>query len=396
MLPALALTGLTLLGSSSIEDWISIDDPDYARLPIALRSLPHEEQAIFESSEKPWFLIARRVRLESDGFAVFAADEKQMSRHGEFIPKDEDIAEVKGGEAIQFEAEWEQQGTKSRILALYSPDRTSDGETLLAVWLIAPEEFSARRMLPELKSCLRDLRKGFAPPTEDTYASLLNGHALSFALRAGRGRNALSLESVEAPAPGDGFFFESIAAKYKQFHTSIARNWRDDGRDLTLSYQVYQYDVGLAPKVPFLYWIAESLQLALRTNKDEGDVPIELLHLENALTSVVSDEEVRHHYGNNKRAPDAGVILQTFLPRSPYARACSLRWTDAKSGRPSFALLVELRTYPRSRSETVTRSSIVMLLARAGKSERLDALEEGIAFASTPLVEAAPLAELPH
>ena len=71
-------------GATGIDDWISVDDPDLSRLPVALRLLPHEEQVVYESAKKPWFLIARRVRLESDAVAAFAADESVMAKRGEY------------------------------------------------------------------------------------------------------------------------------------------------------------------------------------------------------------------------------------------------------------------------------------------------------------------------
>ena len=402
-LPLIALIALAPRGgiggetasdvARGIDDWIAVDDPDLSRIPTALRFLPNEEQAVYESAKKPWILIARRVSLVSDAVAAFAEDEKVMSKRGKFVPVDEDYMEIRGGEAAYFECEWELKGHRSRILAVYAP---AEGDALHVLWIIAPESDAARKLRPELKACLRDLRKSLKPPTEATYGSILNGHALSFALRTGRGRNTISLESIARPNENDAAFFEHITAKHKHLHTAISRNWRDDNRDLDLSYQIYQTDTALGPKAPVVHWLAEQLQVFVRRNKDDGDVPVELLHIEDARTSIVSAEEVAHHYGNNRRAPDAGVILRTFLPRSPYARACRLRWTDEKTGRPSLALFVELRTYPRSRSETVARTSVVMLLARAGKQGPLDAFETDLEFTSRPLEDAAPLGELPH
>ncbi len=380
----------------SLDDWIAIDDPDLARLPIALRQLPSVERVVYEGAKRPWFLIARRLTAagstdEADAVAAFAADEKKMGPHGEFIPIDEEYTEIRGGQATLFESEWTQDGEASRILAAYA---AGDDGALYAFWIVAPKSESERKLLSELKACMRELRRSLKPPTGDTYASLLNGHALSFALRTGRGRNTISLESV-ADA-GDAAFFDMIVEKHKWVHADIARDFRDEARGLSLSYQIYQADTGFGPKVPFLHWVAERLQASIRRNKDEGDTPVELLHMENARTAVVTPEELARHYAQNQRAPEAGVILQTFVPRSPFARACRLRWVDPTTREPCLALLVELRTYPRSRSETVSRNSVVMLLARASGAELLDSFEADLAFTSAPLESAAPLAALPH
>ena len=60
------------------------------------------------------------------------------------------------------------------------------------------------------------------------------------------------------------------------------------------------------------------------------------------------------------------------------------------------ALLIELRAYPRSRTETVARPCVVLLLAPAKDAADLDRLEEGLEFKSAPLPEEPPLAELPR
>jgi hypothetical protein len=397
-LPVLALLSLAPATPAwnaprSIDEWIAVDDPDLARLPAALRSLPNAEQVVYESAKNPWFLIARRVRLEGDGVAAFAADDKVMRGRGDFVVTSDDRLEVRGSPAFLFECEWELQGERSRILALY--DAEVEEDVLHALWIVAPESVPTRKLLTEVKICFFELRSSLKPDTDETYASILNGHALSFSLKSGRGRNAIELESVDRTGENDTLFFESVLAK-NRLPADVVRNWRDEDRDLSLSYQIFQTDMGFGPRSPFLHWIAAKLQLFVRGDRDDGDAPVELLHLENARTTVVTEEELERHYANNRRAPESGVILETFVPRSPYARACRLRWTDAGTGRAALALLVELRTYPRSRSETVSRTSIVLLLAHAPERELLDVLETGLELESRPLEGAAPLSALPR
>jgi len=374
------------------DDWIPIDDPDLQRLPGALRLLPHTERAAFESVKAPWFLLARRVP-DTGGFAeAFAADEAVLSKHGKFIPIDEDYFKIRGVEALFLECEWQKGEASMRAAGLYAPG--ADGQ-LTVLWIAAPAGAHPRSQLTELKACYRSLRLSFEAESSDVYRSILNGHELSFELRSGRGRKAVLLERVPAADAADRAFFDRTTAAHGWLVADIARNWRDEDRGLSLSMQLFRMDTGLGPKAPFILWVADLLQAFVRRNKDEGDAPVELLHLENARTRVVSQEEIEHHYANNRRAPDAGVILKTFIPRSPFARACRIRF-DGKDSRPSLAIFVELRAYPRSKSETVTRACVVMLLARADDAADLDQLEEALAFRSEPLTEPAPLADLPR
>ena len=160
--------------------------------------------------------------------------------------------------------------------------------------------------------------------------------------------------------------------------------------------QVFRLDRSLGPREPFMRWLASHIQVLVRRNKDDGDAPVELLHLPEAQTTIVSQEEIDHHYANNKRAPDAGVILATFIPRSPFANACRIRFVDKDGDRPSLALLVELRSYPRSKSETVARSTVVLFVVRAADPTYLDQIADGLAFESDPLTEPPPLAGFPR
>ncbi len=73
-----------------------------------------------------------------------------------------------------------------------------------------------------------------------------------------------------------------------------------------------------------------------------------------------------------------------------------MRFTEKDGSKPSLAMLIELRDYPRSRSETVARSCILMFLVRAPEAANLERFEQEFAFQSAPLTEAAPLADLPR
>ena len=107
---------------------------------------------------------------------------------------------------------------------------------------------------------------------------------------------------------------------------------------------------------------------------------------------VVSAVELERHYRNNKKAADAGVILQVYVPRSPFARALRLRWTEGEGEELEhvLAIYVELRSYPRVRSETVTRSALVVLQVRSADPEALSAFERGLDFESEPIGRPAP------
>ena len=102
---------------------------------------------------------------------------------------------------------------------------------------------------------------------------------------------------------------------------------------------------------------------------------------------MVSEAQVQQHYRNNKKAAEVGVILQTFLPRSPFANAARLRWTEGEGEATEhvLALYVELRSYPQSRTETINRATMVVLQARAKSAADLALLEAGLDFESTPL-----------
>ena len=378
---------------AGFDDWIPIDDPDLVRLPRALRSLPHEERCAFQSEKSPWFLLARRVSNAGGFAAAFGEDEAALSRQGKFIPIDEEYFNIRGVEALFLECEWESGGTAMRAGGLYAPGK---GDLLTVLWIAAPSGAHPKSLLTELKSCYRSLRTSFEPAPSDVYRALLNDHEISFELRSGRGRDSIHLEPAPETPTSDRAFFEHTTEKHQRYAAAIVRNWRDEGRGVTLSMQVYRADVSLGPRSPFLVWVAGQLQAFVRVNAELGDAPVELLHLENALTSVVSQEEIERHYENNKRAPDSGVILETFIPRSPFAPACRIRFREKGGQRASLALLVELRSYTRGRSETVTRSAILVLLARADDPEDLALLESGLALKSAPLTEDPPLAGLPR
>ena len=101
----------------------------------------------------------------------------------------------------------------------------------------------------------------------------------------------------------------------------------------------------------------------------------------------MDDAAVEQHYKNNARAPEGGVILKVFLPKSPFASICRLRWSDGEAldAGAGFAQFVELREYRRSRSEVITRVTVAMLLARAEVEADLDLLEDQLGLATRPL-----------
>jgi len=378
---------------AGFNDWIPIDDPELIRLPASLRLLPHASRAAFESTKADWFLLARRVP-DSGGFeAAFAADEAVLSRQGELVPIDEAYLTIRGIDTLFLECDWEKDGASMKVAGLYAS--SSEGE-LTVLWIAAAADVSSKGVLSELKSCFRGLLDSFEPSASDTYRSILNRHQVSFGLRSGRGRDALVLQPAQTVPAADRAFLDRTLAANPWLVAGVVRNWRDAEHGVSLSLQVFQRDTGLGPQDPFVVWLASQLQLFVRGDEADGDVPVELIHLEGARTWVVTEEELDWHYANNKRAPDAGVILRTFVPASPFARACRLRFHDPGDPRPSLALFVELRDYARNKGETVTRTSVVLLLARAPEAARLRELEESLGFRSEPLTEAPPLADLPR
>ena len=125
-----------------------------------------------------------------------------------------------------------------------------------ALWIVAPESASERKLLSELKSCLKDLRTSLKPPTGRTYGSILNGHALSFALSVGRGRGALALETAPEPAGGDRAFFDKIAEADDASKSAVAELCRSGKRAFVIV-----------------------------NNKAEGSAPLTLMRLAEQLTA---------------------------------------------------------------------------------------------------------------
>ncbi len=380
--PLLVASLLTFLNAPT--GWIPLDDPGQSRVPSGLVQLPQRAMQAYESASGMAVLLVRELD-GGDVFETFMADEEVVSKSYSFVPVDERPFETERGEGMLFECEVTIDGCAGRAVALYVPSDIG----LTSIWMLDAGEASlaelgdaAIALVPQLAATV-ELEQG------PRHASIVLSHRLSFALAFGEGDTAVALAPAEARAEDVEFFAHELAT-HPSFTGTDARHWADPARGITLSYQLLQGDHSLGLKEPLLHHIAEELQKHERISVDEGDYPLELIHIPDAQTIVVSDAEVERHYLNNKKAAEAGVILQTYLERSPFANAVRMRWQEG--GEHVLALYVELRTYPRSRSETISRRTIVMLQAHAKTAAELARIERGLAFESAPLETDAPFA----
>jgi len=412
-LGSILLTLLALLGAQDVTDvvpatepgasarwlqavdatWRPLDDPNHEAQPVAVRKLSPILEAAFESTLGPRLLIARDLGVHESPIDAFVPDEEAMVKHGELIPVSDRPVEIAGQEALALDCEWSYEGGASRVAALYS--RAESG-TVRSLWLVTTEDVGFEELQAELTSTLQRFLKTTEPASTDVYSATLLGHEISFHLRAveeavtngeGSVEHAIVLAPVAQPREDDAAFIALIAEANPQFDTAVVRQWADAERGVSLSYQVFATDLSLGPESQFVRWLAGVYQQAQRVDEERGDVPVELIHNPEAKTRVVADDVVEAHYKNNARAPDGGVILKVFLPRSPFAGICRLRWSDGEAldAGAGFVQFVELREYRRSRSEVITRVTVLMLLARAEDEADLELLEGQLGIITRPL-----------
>ncbi len=194
---------------------------------------------------------------------------------------------------------------------------------------------------------------------------------------------------MDQPRAGDRAYIASVFKANPQFNVSVVQNWMDETNDVALSYQIIEHDNGLGVPKPFSQWLAGQFQSYYRDNKDLGDFPVEMIHDPNTLTQVISPEDLASHYARNKRAPDSGVILGVYIPRSPYARNFQLHWMNTEGERPmyGYARLIGLRRYVRSRSETIVRNSVAILMLSGSDRTKVEQAAAGLKPRSMPLAD---------
>ncbi len=357
--------------------WTPLDDPDADPLPQALRDLPNVARSVFRKRGAPRFLLARQLAAGASPFDAFVADEEHMTQFGEFFPETDDVVELAEREVVVFGCDWTNFDVAARIAAAYA--ETDDG-AVRSVWVVGAQSEDPDSLSADAVEALRDLLHTLNPTSGTTHRAILMQHDLSFSLGAG-------MKSVDTPREIDTKFFKAITVVNPQFSAGIVRQWEDEAAGASLSYQVLATNTGLGPKDPFVYFLAGQLQTYERGNPDDGDAPIEVLFAPEVETRVIDDAELARHFASNKRAPDAGVILEVYLPKFPFARVCQLRWQGGIPGSEEFAFsrLVELREYRRSRSETVARCCVVMITGRAQTAQARDALLAQLDIAAKPL-----------
>ena len=314
------------------EPWRSLDDPGARTLPDPLRQLPGKREAVFESLASPRFFIVRHLSEVEDAIDAFVRDEEAMNRQGELIPLADRVLEGANGETLVFDCEWTWNSLTARVSAIYVPIESGRVRSL---WLVTTEDTPFETLQAELEAALmrHDEPSGPAPPA--SYSALLNDHAISFDLRI---TDEIRLQPVEMVEADHADFVHQILEENTEFLGSHTRQWQDEDHGTKLSYQIVVHDLNLGPDPAFVHWLSSVFQLFLREDEEEGDVPVELIHLENARTEIVDDETLKRHFVNNRRASQAGVILEVVLPRSPYARARRLSWVRLeRTGRfPAF------------------------------------------------------------
>ena len=327
--------------------------------------------------------MLQKLGHREDAIDAFVQDEESMNRPGgELIPLADRALEGMDGEPLVFDCEWIWGSITSRISAIYVPIESG---RLRSLWLVTAEDTPFETLQAELEATLLRLDEPSTPALPERYSALLNDHTISFNLCFA---DEIRLRPVEMVEADHADFVHQILAENTEFFGSHARQWQDEERGTKLSYQVVVHDLNLGPDPAFLHWLSSVFQLYLREDKEKGDVPVELIHLERARTEVVDDQTLKRHFENNVRASAAGVILEVVLPRSPYARARRLSWVRAKEdGSQLFsrAWSMELRHYHRVRGEIVTRVAVVMLRAEARSQADIDLMEANLDFASQPL-----------
>jgi hypothetical protein len=420
LLSTLAISGLAFLDDEPLPDdlvaarwaqsvdeaWRPLDDPEAEGLPEGLRVLPGTREAVFESPTAPRFLLVRRFAEAGALVDAFMADEEGLRRHGELVPLDDRPLTLSGREAISFDCEWNDDTLAARVSAFYFQEK--DGTTR-GLWLVTTDDLDFGRMRDELQSATKRFLKSDELEAQDAYSAILLGHDLSFSLKysakdSNAPKDSIRLRPAATPA-ADLAFLNDIDEANPQFRISHLRHWAHEERGVSLSYQIFAHDMNLGPKTPFVHWLAGVFQELRRIDKEKGDFPLELVHLPAVTTNVPGDEEVAQHFRNNERAPEDGVILKVYLPKSPFPHVCQIRWNEpekpAEEGTETteegalptkehgWARFVELREYRRGRSELITRVYVVFLLARADDPADLELLESKLDLAIRPLEGAA-------
>ena len=312
-----------------LADWIPVVDPELRELPAAVRGLDFSERRVYQSRTGPRVLVVRRHLEEEYLVDAFMADEEKMMSWGEFVPVGDMQFDIDGREVFASDCEWTLDDAASRVSALYTYD---DEDTVLSLWLVdsALTEFDPLR--DEVEAAVSVFAATIEPPQEGDFEAVLLKHVIGFGAHVAggppSGDSAGGLHFVPAePRPGDTSFFDAVTGVNPQFEAATLGRWLDPERDVSLTLQVFMTDTGLGPKEPFVDWVASQVQVWRRVDRDKGDAPIEIIHVPTTTTSVISDAEVARHYANNERAPEAGVILQTYLPKTPFCRAARLRWS---------------------------------------------------------------------
>ncbi len=379
------LEATALSDSADAGEWIRVDDPDFHRLPVALEKLPYVQRTAYESLEEPTVLLVRRLEPTEEVIDAFVADEELLQPYGELIPEGEDFFEVGGREGMLFECSWQLAGVPSQAIAYYLPIE----DATLSVLLVTTGDTKASKLAKRVRSLAKGFAESLHMEDETRYRAQLLTHELSFQLRIKDKHGTIQFERAAETAEVDRSFHTSVMDANPQFKDAYVGDWVDERNGLTLSYQLIQHDSGMGPEDPLTRWLAGQLQTSVRGEKELGDAPVEELHLPEAQTAVVSEEEIARHYAAAVRAPEAGVILKTYIPRSPYSRVYRVRWHDPETLLENTCLLLEIRRYPRGRigRETVMRSNAVLLFARAEERELLDRWEAGLAFRSRPFEE---------
>jgi hypothetical protein len=363
------------------ESWRPLDDPGAVTLPDPLLKLEGKREAAYEAISSSCLLLVRSFPSGTTGIDAFVADEEVMGRTGEFIPVADGELESASGRALTFDCEWTWLSLTARVSTLYAQSPTGEW---ISLWIISADLAPFEELQAVLAETLARFNERDGLAALDRYSAYLNGHEFSFNLNID---DQLQLQPTGAIDGQHARLLAGVLELNVTMLGSHARQWRDEKRGVTLSYQILSHDVAMGPKTPFVEWLGSGLQSELRVDVNKGDTPIELIHLENARTETVSDEALEKHYKNCERTDGPGVILEVYLPQSPLARACRLRWRRPLQGTPEKfgrAWFVELRRYHLSRGELVTGVSIVMLRAEAPTKQALDLMEAALDFRAQP------------
>jgi hypothetical protein len=364
------------------ETWRSLDNPGASTLPEPMRRLVGRKEAIFESITESRLFFVRTFADCEMPIDAFVGDEEVMNSEGEFIPLADRALEGANGEMISFDCEWVRDSVTARISALYT--FTASGE-VRSLWLMAADDTPFEELQAELQAIVERFEEGPGQSLPESYTAILNGHQLSFNVSVA---DEIQLQPVESIDADHALFVTDVMEANPQFQSSHTRQWRDEERDVMLSYQVVSHDLSIGPDRAFVQWLSTNFQIFLREDERKWDIPVELIHLEEARTEVVDDETLEQHIQNNLRGPQVGVVLEIVIPRSPYARVCRLSWSRLQADEKELfgrQWVIGLRHYHLVRGETVTGVSAVMLRAEARSEADLDVLEASLAFTSRPL-----------